>query len=131
MKSNRAPGSLSHGTLMTAAIVVALVISAVQPSLAQKRYRAPSGNLPATRHVKLGFYDAAVLPNGRFVTPVGVEASVGAPKPFGMSLSPDGNTLATVNSGVRPFSVSLISGLKGSSPMVNVIQVNASELYSL
>src|SRR5215510_2109475 len=75
------------------------------------RFAAPAGRLPATRHVTIDGLDAAVLPNGRLITLAGVEVSVGAPKPFGLALSPDGRTLATVNSGAGPFSVTLLSSL--------------------
>jgi hypothetical protein len=34
-------------------------------------YKAPAGTLPATLHTQVDGYDAAVIPNGRFVTPVG------------------------------------------------------------
>jgi DNA-binding beta-propeller fold protein YncE len=66
-----------------------------------------------------------VIPNGRFVTPAGVEVSVGAPKPFGMALSPDGKTVATVNSGVGPFSVTLVRNL-ATTPIATLINVNAT-----
>jgi DNA-binding beta-propeller fold protein YncE len=128
MKNNCVPGSVVRGTF-TAAVFAASFLMAVQPVLAQSnRYKAPAGKLPAIRHVQIGSYDAAVLPNGKLVTPVGVETVVGAPKPFGLALSPDGNTLATVNSGIRPFSVSLITGLNGSRPSATVIPLNASFL---
>ncbi len=91
--------------------------------------RAPAGNLPTSRHVAVDGFDAAVLPNGRIVTPLGSEVAVGAPKPFGMAVSPDGRTIATVNSGEGPFSVTLIKAdPSGKSPSVTVIPVNASFL---
>ena len=34
-----------------------------------------------------------------------------APHPYGLALSPDSETLVTVNSGTAPFSVSIITGL--------------------
>ena len=39
---------------------------------------------------------AAVLPNGRLITPAGVEVGVDAPKPYGLVLAPGGDVLATV-----------------------------------
>ena len=89
------------------------------------RYAAPAGELPATRHVTIDGLDAAVLPNGRLITPAGVEVSVGAPKPFGLALSPDGRTLATVNSGAGPFSVTLLSNLASHAPRSKRIPVDA------
>jgi hypothetical protein len=91
-------------------------------------YKAPAGLLPATQHVKIENYDAAVLPNGRLITPLGLEANVGAPKPFGMAVSRDGKVLATVNSGIGPFSVTLVKNLNTLSPQVTVIPVNAAFL---
>ncbi len=91
-------------------------------------FKAPAGDLPTTRQYSLDGYQAAVLPNGRFVTPIGTEVSVNAPKPFGMVLSPDGNTLATVNSGSTPFSVTLISNVKSAAPVATLIKLDASFL---
>jgi DNA-binding beta-propeller fold protein YncE len=87
---------------------------------------APAGTLPATRHVAIDGLDAAVLPNGRVVTPAGVEASVQAPKPFGLALSADGRTAATVNSGTGPFSVTLFSDLTSPTPRATRIDVDAT-----
>src|ERR1043165_6060761 len=58
-------------------------------------FRAPAGTLPTTRDIFIDGMRAAVLPNGRFITPAGVEVNVDAPKPFGLALSPDNDTLAT------------------------------------
>jgi DNA-binding beta-propeller fold protein YncE len=88
--------------------------------------KAPAGNLPATQHVTIDGLDAAVLPNGRIVTPTGVEVSVGAPKPFGLAVSPDGQALATINSGASPFSIALITNLNSPTPKSTLIHVNAT-----
>ena len=90
------------------------------------RFSAPAGNRPATTNTVIDGLSAAVLPNGRLVTPAGTEVSVQAPKPFGLALSPDGATLATLNSGAAPFSLTLISQLQTSAPSVKRIDVNAS-----
>ena len=74
-------------------------------------FAAPAGNRPATTDTVVNGVRAAVLPNGRLVAPAGVEVNVQAPKPFGMALSPDGGTLATLNSGAGPFSLTLITQL--------------------
>jgi len=89
-------------------------------------FGAPAGNLPTTREITIDGYKAAVLPNGRFITPAGVEINVDAPKPYGLALSPNGTALATINSGASRFSVSLITGLSAPTPTVKRINVNAT-----
>ena len=92
------------------------------------RFSAPAGDRPATTDTVIDGVKAAVLPNGRLVTPAGTEVNVQAPKPFGMALSPDGETLATLNSGAAPFSLTLIAQLHSPAPTVKRIDVNASFL---
>jgi DNA-binding beta-propeller fold protein YncE len=89
-------------------------------------FAAPAGNRPATTDTVIDGVSAAVLPNGRLVTPAGVEVNVQAPKPFGMALSPNGRVLATLNSGAGPFSLTLITELASGAPVVKRIDVNAS-----
>ncbi|HKE83709.1 MAG TPA: hypothetical protein VKB50_08145 [Vicinamibacterales bacterium] len=89
-------------------------------------FSAPAGDRPATTNTIINGMSAAVLPNGRLVTPAGIEVSVQAPKPFGLALSPDGNMLATVNSGAGPFSLTLISQIKTGTPTATRINVDAS-----
>src|SRR5262245_50868583 len=92
------------------------------------RFSAPAGDRPATTDTVIDGVRAAILPNGRLVTPAGTELNVQAPKPFGMALSPDGETLATLNSGAGPFSLTLISQLNAATPIVKRVDVNASFL---
>jgi len=89
-------------------------------------FSAPAGDRPATTDTVIDGVKAAVLPNGRLVTPAGIEVNVLAPKPFGMALSPDGRMLATLNSGAGPFSLTLITQLNSSIPTVKRVDVNAS-----
>ena len=77
---------------------------------------APAGKLP----VSILPDGAAVLPNGRRITPRGVHVKV-APHPYGLAVSPDGETVVTVNSGTSPFSVSIITKLTDHHP--NVTQI--------
>jgi YVTN family beta-propeller protein len=77
---------------------------------------APAGNRPTEINPR----GETVLPNGRLVTPQGVQVKV-APHPYGLALSPDGKTLVTSNSGTWPFSVSIISDLSSSQPSVQQI----------
>ena len=82
-------------------------------------YRAPSGTAVSSKNVSIDGRSAAVLPNGRYVTPVGLELEVGAAKPFELAVSPDGNWAATVNSG-EPASVTLIGPLSGTPEATNI-----------
>src|ERR1700752_4073906 len=59
------------------------------------RFSAPAGDRPATTDTVIDGVRAAILPNGRLVTPAGTEVNGQAPKPFGLALSPDGGTLVT------------------------------------
>ncbi|MGO8817363.1 MAG: bifunctional YncE family protein/alkaline phosphatase family protein [Terriglobia bacterium] len=74
---------------------------------------APAGNRPT----KIDPTGETVLPSGRLITPLGKQVKV-APHPYGLVVSPDGKTLVTVNSGTKPFSVSIITGLGESQPQV-------------
>ena len=57
----------------------------------------------------------SIIPNGRLLTPRGTLIET-APHPYGLALSKDGKTVITVNSGVRPFSISIISDLNAAKP---------------
>src|SRR5262245_52579381 len=89
-------------------------------------FSAPAGNRPATTNTVINGVSAAILPNGRLITPAGVEVNVDAPKPFGLALSPDGHTLATINSGATRFSVSLVRNTNSPAPAVQRVDVNAT-----
>lgn len=65
-----------------------------------------------------------VIPNGRLLTPRGHYVEV-APHPYGLTLSPDGTIAVTANSGVRPFSISIIRDILGSNPTVQQIPPGA------
>src|SRR5262245_16768441 len=88
-------------------------------------FSAPAGNRPATTNTTIDGVKVAVLPNGRLLTPAGVEVNVQAPKPFGMALSRNGQVLATLNSGAGPFSLTLITQLSSTIPAVKRINVSA------
>lgn len=78
---------------------------------AQTVMEAPAGNIPASIDKK----GKSVIPNGRFITPRGTQIST-APHPYGLILSPDGNTAITANSGIRPFSISIIKNILSANP---------------
>jgi DNA-binding beta-propeller fold protein YncE len=91
-------------------------------------FKAPAGELPTLREINIEGYRGAILPNGRLITPAGAEVNVDAPKPFGMALSADGKTLATINSGASRFSVTLIRNPSDLNPQATRIDLNATFL---
>ncbi len=77
---------------------------------------APAGDQPTY----INRTGETVLPNGRLITPEGVQVTV-EPHPYGMALSPGGNLLVTANIGTWPFSLSIISALASNVPEVRQI----------
>ena len=117
---------LSCSSVPTEEVTASSTESAIRTERDTKMYQAPAGNMPTARSATVDGLNGAVLPNGRFVTPAGLEVNVTAPKPFGIALSPDGNTLATINSGSSRFSVSLIKDIRSASPSVNRVDLDAT-----
>ncbi len=74
----------------------------------------------AAEQTKIDRQGITVIPNGRLLTPLGRQVEV-APHPYGLTLSPDGSVAVTANCGVRPFSVSIITGLLSTNPTVRQI----------
>jgi YVTN family beta-propeller protein len=77
---------------------------------------APAGN----RYTTIQKDGETILPNGRIITPMGKQIMV-APHPFGLTLSPDGKTIITSNSGVGPFSISIIQDYLTADPVVRQV----------
>ena len=90
------------------------------------QFRAPAADQKTTLSATVDGRSAAILPSGRFVTPAGVEVGVQAPKPFGLAITADGQTAATINSGASKFSVTLIRGARGASPAPTRVDVAAT-----
>ena len=77
---------------------------------------APAGD----RYTNIDRSGETILPNGRIITQTGKQITV-APHPFGLTLSPDGKTIITANSGVGPFSISIITDYNSATPQVKQI----------
>ncbi len=73
-----------------------------------------------TAYARIHKSGTTVLPNGRLIRPVGKSIQV-APHPYGLVLSPDGNMAISANSGVRPFSISIIRDISGDAPSVQQV----------
>ncbi len=91
-----------------------------QPKLAAPRFvmSAPAGS--EYTHIDRTSAGKTVLPNGRYITPRGRQIET-APHPYGLLLSPDGNTVITANSGTSPFSISILRDVFGATPTVRQI----------
>lgn len=81
---------------------------------------APAGN----ECTKINKDGKTVLPNGRYVTPVGKSIIV-APHPYGLTLSRDGNIAVTANSGIAPLSITIIRNVLSDSPEVQQVPPGA------
>ncbi|MCH7965303.1 MAG: bifunctional YncE family protein/alkaline phosphatase family protein [Bacteroidetes bacterium] len=77
---------------------------------------APAGN----KFTKINKAGKTVIPNGRYITPAGKNI-VTAPHPYGLTLSPDGNTVATANSGINPLSITIVRNILAQHPEVQQI----------
>jgi YVTN family beta-propeller protein len=76
---------------------------------------APAGSL----YTSINKTGVTVIPNGRLITPSGKTIDV-APHPFGLTLSRDGETAVTANSGIRPLSISIIRNLNTEPEIMQI-----------
>ena len=77
---------------------------------------APAGS----EFTKIDKSGKTVIPNGRYVTPAGKSIAT-APHPYGLTLSPDGNTVVTANSGTNPLSITIVRNILSQHPEVQQI----------
>jgi len=73
-----------------------------------------------TLYVQIDPNGTTVIPNGRFIRPIGRSVTV-APHPFGLTLSRSGDLAITANSGTEPLSISIIEDLFSEMPAVRSI----------
>lgn len=81
---------------------------------------APAGN----EQTKIDKNGKTVIPNGRYITPRGKQLMT-APHPYGLVLSPDGNIAVTANSGIKPFSITIIHNILSDNPTVKQVPEGA------
>ncbi|HEV7347065.1 bifunctional YncE family protein/alkaline phosphatase family protein [Telluribacter sp.] len=82
-------------------------------------------NTPAgTSYLKIDREGTTTLPNGRYITPTGRQLTV-APHPYGLALSADGSVAVTANSGINPFSISIIRDVLGANPAIQQVPEGA------
>ncbi|HET6147520.1 MAG TPA: bifunctional YncE family protein/alkaline phosphatase family protein [Polyangia bacterium] len=89
-------------------------------------FHAPAADRATSLATTVDGRSGAILPSGRFLTPEGVEVGVQAPKPFGLAVSGDGLTAATINSGASRFSVTLIRDARAAVPTVVRVDLDAT-----
>ena len=77
---------------------------------------APAGE----RFTRIDRNGETIIPNGRIVAPAG-KSIVVAPHPYGLTLSRDGNTAVTANSGTSPLSITIIRNILSEEPEVQQI----------
>jgi len=100
--------------LITAIIVFAACKTNKQPD--PWVAHAPAGN----RFVEINHNGETVIPNVRILTPA-EKSIVVAPHPYGLTLSPDGNTAVTANSGTSPLSITIIRDILSDNPEVQQV----------
>lgn len=77
---------------------------------------APSGS----QYTKIDTLGKTILPNGRIITPSGKSIKT-APHPYGLTLSPDGQTVLTANSGTNPLSITIVRKILSEHPEIQQI----------
>lgn len=77
---------------------------------------SPSG----VEFTKIDKSGETIIPNARKLTPAGKSILI-APHPYGLTLSLDGNTAITANSGIRPLSISIIRNILSENPEVQQV----------
>ncbi|MEJ2204386.1 MAG: hypothetical protein P8170_09765 [Gemmatimonadota bacterium] len=116
----RPPGGWPPSVLAATALVLLLMAGCRPASSAPWVVTTPADSAP-TAVVPGG---TSVIPNGRLLTPRGRQIVV-APHPYGLTLSRDGSLAVTANSGVRPFSISILRDPLGPETKVTQIPPGA------
>ncbi|MDZ4708969.1 MAG: hypothetical protein SH818_11270 [Saprospiraceae bacterium] len=86
-------------------IALALIFNQCKPSKVNNEKWSISA--PAKEAYSFSNEVEAILPNGRWVKPMGKTTRI-APHPYGLVLSKDGSLAVTANSGTNPFSITVI-----------------------
>ena len=110
---------MSKRILQLAAILLVLNVPGCSSETGWVAF-TPAGN--AYTHINRS--GTTVLPNGRLITPLGRQIET-APHPYGLTLSNDGSIAVTANSGVQPFSITVIRDVMQSVPDVQQIPPGA------
>jgi DNA-binding beta-propeller fold protein YncE len=103
-------------TFLYLVVLLFLASCTTKPEIDPWVISAPAGE----RFTRIDKTGTTVIPNGRLVTPAG-KSIVVAPHPYGLTLSPDGSTVVTANSGTSPLSITIIRNILSENPEVQQI----------
>ena len=120
MKSNFTRACLK--CIIKAAYTLLLLVSLTNILFAQKTdyvISAPAGD----EYVTINKNGKTVIPNGRYVSPLGNTHMV-APHPFGLAISSDGNIAITANSGTSPISINILKNILSEKPEITQVPEN-------
>ena len=82
--------------------------------------QSPAGD----RYTAMDTTGVSVIPNGRLVKPLGNTFRT-APHPYGLCLSPDGQTAVTANSGTSPLSITILRNVQSDYPEIQQVPPGA------
>jgi DNA-binding beta-propeller fold protein YncE len=105
---------------MHKALLFPIILLAVSCSSPQGRKAGPLWIISAPageRATTIEKEGTTVIPNGRLISPAG-KSIITAPHPYGLTLSPDGQTAVTANSGVNPLSVTIVRNIFAQNPEI-------------
>jgi DNA-binding beta-propeller fold protein YncE len=85
-------------------------------------YRAPAGDQTAIRRPGA----TTILPGGRIVTPYGEQHATG-PGPFGLAVSPDGNTVVSADGGPGRYSLTLLQHTDNQRWQIRTLKAEGRE----
>lgn len=108
------------------AFAIIFAFSCSNPTQTESPKRWVASAPAADRYCGINKDGATVIPNGRLLTPSGKQITV-APHPFGLTLSRDGKTIVTANSGTGPFSISIIRDFNTATPSVRQVPEGVEE----
>jgi len=77
---------------------------------------APAGS----EYTQIDKAGETIIPNGRIIRPAGRSITT-APHPYGLTLSPDGNTAVTANSGTSPLSITIVRNILSEHPEIQQV----------
>jgi YVTN family beta-propeller protein len=101
-------------------LLLALFLTSCQSPDSLWIIQAPAGN----EFTHMDTVGTSVLPNGRFIRPMGKTFRT-APHPYGLALSPDGQTAVTANSGTSPLSITILKNIQSDYPDIQQVPPGA------